>query len=501
MPNVIQVGILFIAKPLPHTSQAPFASRGPANIIIASQWGPRQPGWKHTCEYMTYLARTQFMMRQGRPKHDVAIVHQHGAIDSNMAGPWFTSEGGRLGWSADFINPSLFDLPTARVENNRFAPDAGNYSLIALQGNPSDDFATVLQPSAAKKLLKWAQEGLPVLLVGNWSQPTAWGAGDVKIGGNKEVQEIFNELLGLPNVANALSIPEIPETIEQMGIHPAVRHEDSSLVHLRRQDGRVDHYIFVANSTDEGVDQIVSVPRRYANAAPISLDAWTGMVSVLPQYEEVSDDHISFPVKLNPNQATLISMVPMEASKSLRRAINSTAPYITRDADHNLVVRATTSGTYSTTLNDGSVRKTTFENVQAALPLEDWTLVLEDWLTVHGNGTKGNITETRFEYHEMGLEEGVIGLAPWRDLPGLQDVSGIGVYNATFDLGSDSQPLAKGEGDLIRFESFEGSLRLKLNGDLPRHSTNWRWSLILAHTSSPEQTISRLKLPGRCLIE
>lgn len=80
-----------------------------------------------------------------------------------------------MGWSLNIIGPSLLDLPSATVRDKRLAPDGPAYRLLAFEEDTFASKATVLKLDTAKKILGFAEAGLPILIVGNWSTVTAYG--------------------------------------------------------------------------------------------------------------------------------------------------------------------------------------------------------------------------------------------------------------------------------------------------------------------------------------
>jgi hypothetical protein len=76
----------------------------------------------------------------------------------------------------NIIGPAQLQVPLAKVKNKRFAPDGPNYKLLAFEGDAfSNPVAPVAKLASATKLLEFAQAGLPMLAIGNWSTAYAYG--------------------------------------------------------------------------------------------------------------------------------------------------------------------------------------------------------------------------------------------------------------------------------------------------------------------------------------
>ncbi|KAK2763925.1 hypothetical protein FQN54_009544 [Arachnomyces sp. PD_36] len=426
-------------------------------IGYSESWGPRQPAWHHAPDITAYLGRVQLFMRQGTPKHDCALFRQGGATDANYVAPFFTSEGARVGWSANYIDPALLELPTAYVEDGKFAPDAASYAMMAVHADVMAGSAPALSLDTAERLRGYARDGLPMLWIGDWSSPRAYGYGSRS--DTEAVKATVEEILMLPNVVNVNVTADIPDGVKVLGVRSAVRHDSADLVHLHREDGELDHFLFVANSSEERVDVSASLPRRYDNAVPISLNPWTGEVSVLPLYQEVDGGRISIPLALEPFQSALITLMPV-SNETVLHAVNTTAQRVTRDpSGSRLLIHATSAGNYTTTLSDGKTYHNHITSLPPPINLTAWTLTVDDWQPANGNGTTGNITETKFVRHTLNLTS----LLPWTSIPELEDVSGNGTYTTTFTLDDDGD--GTNLGAYLHLSPFNGSFRIKLNGE------------------------------------
>ncbi|KAH6671659.1 hypothetical protein B0J14DRAFT_78466 [Halenospora varia] len=446
-------GFSYIDAP---TAQWPgFAAFTPYNGAIgyAESWGPRQPAWRHAPDISAYMGRVQLLLRRGIPKHDVGFFRQKGYIASGFGASYFSADGTRTGWSMNFLAPSLLQLPISKVSNKRLAPDGPNFGLLAFEGDAFNSLYPVLTLDTAKRMLSYAQDGLPVLVVGNWSDIRAYGYGEFSK--SSEVASTFKKMLALPNVVNVPDRASMADGVTKLGVATEVQHSSSSLIHIHRVDGRLDHYYFVANSATEAVDQNVSVVRGSSQAVPYILDAWKGTSTAMPTYTEDSASRVSFRVKLLPGQTMLVTIVPMDFKAV--HAVSSTGPLVI-DAGNKYAVRTNASGTYSTTFSNGKVAQTAVGESPPPIELTNWTLDVEDF-------TPGlTTTNTTILRHTLNLAS---PLQPWTSYPELLDVSGIGTYTTTFFLPSTypSKPSnTSGFGANIEFAKFLGSFRIKVNG-------------------------------------
>ncbi|KAH7125969.1 hypothetical protein EDB81DRAFT_846650 [Dactylonectria macrodidyma] len=425
-------------------------------IGYSESWGPQHPAWRHAPDFTGYLGRVQYILQRGARRYDCAFLRQNGAVDEIFIGDYFTAEGGKVGWSTAYIDPGLLKHSAAYVEGGRFAPDGGNYSIIAVQGDVSASGAPVLTEATAKTLYNYAKAGLPIVMIGDWSSPRSYGLGSAS---STTVRTYVKKMLALENVANAATASDVSGAIGTLGVGPSVQYSASTLTHTWRQDGELDHYFFVANSSSTGVSQTVSVATRYANIVPVQLDPWSGNATVLPLYS-ISNGRLSFPLSLQPYQTTLITVVPVSSS-DIVHAVNSTAPSLARDSTGDrLIARSTSAGSFTTVLDNGTSVTTDLDTPLATISLTNWTLDVDDWQPSDGDGLTGDISATKLVRHSLNLTS----LVTWSSIEELQDVSGNGTYSTTFSLGKEGNPYTNSSGAYLNLKKFNGSFRVAING-------------------------------------
>ncbi|CAG8982944.1 hypothetical protein HYALB_00003522 [Hymenoscyphus albidus] len=316
----------FSYKEAPGVEWPGFAAFTPYNgaIRYAESWGPRQPAWRHAGDIAAYLGRVQLFLRRGVAKHDVGFLRQKGYVASGFGASWFSSEGVRMGWSMNFLAPSLLRVPISEVSNRRLASEGPDFGMLAFEGDAFASLAPVLSLDTMRRLLDFAKDGLPVLIVGNWTGIRAYGYGEFPQ--SPLIAEMFEEMLALPNVVIVPDRATMADGVAKLGVLPAVRHTNSSLLHIRRVDGDLDHFFFVAASATDGVDQDVSIPRRSSQAIPSILDPWSGKTSPIPIYEELQNSRLSFRIQLLPGQTMLVTLAPLDTV--VTHAVGSTGQLV-----------------------------------------------------------------------------------------------------------------------------------------------------------------------------
>lgn len=418
----------------------------------SDSWGSRHPIWRHVQDWTTYVARNQFILQRGVAKYDVALYRPTGSVKVGYRGPYFTSEGAMEGWSAVYIDGSLLNLDSAHVEHGRLAPDAGNYSLVVISADEAFGHTSSMLVEDATRLYSLAKDGLPILIVGDWSNATSWGLHDRC---NVSVVSIISKMAKFDHVVSVDNATEIPHALEQMKLKPAVRYESSSLIGIHHEDDQFDHFYFTANSSKHSVNQLVSVPLRQTNFVPVQLDAWTGKATVLAQYAFLDDDRMEFPVNLEPGSSTIISLVPVDGSrKTVPHVVYSTADSIIRDAGNRLLVRSSEAGVYNVTLDNGTTKTVEFDDIPSKRNLTSWTLEVDSWEPADGTGRR-DVTATVLKRHAFNLTS----LEPWTEMDALKDVSGNATYTTHFELNTANQGL----GAYLDIGKFNESMRLTVN--------------------------------------
>jgi hypothetical protein len=401
-----------------------FAAFTPYNgsIGYAESWGPRQPTWHHIEDISGYLGRTQAILQAGTSRIDVAYIWQSGYGKTGLGAQWFTSDGVPAGWTHQMLSPALLDLPSAKVARGRLNPDGPAYKVFVLDGDALSGREHTLPVRAAERLLAFARAGLPVIVVGDWSDAHAPGVAEH--GEDDRVRALVAELLARPTVRAVADKTGIPAALTALGLRPDAEYAQSStLLNARRTAGKVDYYYFcngkhAENSKVAAIDHLVSLARTDRHAVPYVLDAWTGTAEPLALYEE-DGDRVRVRITLQPGEATIIAFAPGGGV----HATSTEAAEIRRDKGR-LVARATQAGTFATVLSNGRTARTVIANVPAPTTLAGWRLRVEDWRP--GDTPAETVTVA----HDLTLD----ALVAWPQIPELQDVSGIGRYSTTVRL-------------------------------------------------------------------
>ncbi|MCW2813373.1 MAG: secreted protein [Nocardioides sp.] len=427
-------------------------------IGFGEAWGPRTPQWEHVPGIAAYLARTQLVLQTGAPKYDVAFWRHKGWASTGIGPQWITNNGTKLGWSHSFVSSSLLALDAAVVRGGRLAPDGPAYKALVVGPDSLRGNAITMDLDGARRILAAGKAGLPVVLIGDWSAVTAAGRGDAAE--TTEVRALMAQVAALPKTR---TVPEagVGDALAALGVVRDVEHTDSSVMHVRRVLGDVDLY-YLANARHaenrrlNRATQDVWLTATDRKAVPWLLDAWTGETTRMAAYERVGD-RVRVRVDLVPGQSVTIALAA--PGKGTARSV---LPVATPGQEvgvrgANAVLRSTTAGTFALTRTQGGTVRVTVDRVRQPVTPTAWTLELEDWKPADPADPTDLRTTKEVRTASLAATQS------WSKVAGLQDVSGIGRYRTTVDLGAD---WTDDDGAFLELGEVNDTFRVRVNGEL-----------------------------------
>ena len=436
---------------------------------FSNAWGPRNPFWVDARTYNDYFARNQQVLTQGDGKTDVAVYMQNYLYPPSQGykyRAWGDPKLWEAGYTRDYLNPDMLELPIATVTGRRLAVDGPAYKALIIdseQGPPTDPVKTSMPVGVARKILSYAKVGLPVIVVGTPPDRTPGNTPEA----DPVLRGVIAEMLRERSVSQVAHESDVPGKLRSLGIRPAADPETpSSVLSIRRRDAatRTDYYFFYNQgvvsppdeprtlfepATGEGVEREFHLEGR---GQPYLLDAWSGKITPIATYS-ATGDRISLRIRLSRDNGLLIAV----SEQPNRFGIVAPAVHVTKTTaaeaiaeQGRVVVRAPAAGSYTTMLSNGRTVQSTIAAVPPPIDLTQakWRLVAEDWQPVNPYSTTfgAAAAETRKDRVEVDLA----GLKPWPEIPALQHASGIGTYTTTFDLpatwtGANGATLSLGE--------------------------------------------------------
>lgn len=363
--------------------------------MFSNEWGARQPNAQHSRIIIDYIARTQYLLRIGKPKVDLAIYRYHiDGIHHGMGTEVTVFE--RAGYTYDFVSPYL--LKQANVQVGKYdgrlalAEEGPAYRAIVLDLRENMDtgekISSDLPVETAKQLIAFAQKGLPIIVIGDTLQHVISFHGDSKAMKNQEalLKQQMSTLLSLPTVRSVKTQEEAIAALEQLNAHPAVKVDGNLPLLSARRYAESDNYYYLYNPSLEYTFEGEVMFEGEGNV--YSLNAWDGSVRLMAeQNEQTKLATVNF--NLSPNEAILVAF-------SLK---------------------------FTDVLFEQEAIVLTEER---RIQLNNWTLNVDSW-------TAGeHPTHTKHEEINIKLTE----LCSWTELTMLKNVSGIGRYRTSFNLES-----------------------------------------------------------------
>ncbi len=302
----------------PWLNRRPGMTMGPYGV----HWDRTQTWWPMVSAYHRYLARCQFLLRQGAPVGDIIYLIPEGAPhvfrppSSALEGPLKD----RRGYHFDGCEPQTL-IDSANVNDGRIIfPGGASYRLLVL---PSFDTMT---PALLRKIKDLVESGATVVGSPPRKSPSLSNYPQC----DREVQILAADLWGTKpdsskitrrkigsglivtgselNINRQGEFPELYPDYEftanllgEMGLPPDFE-ADAPIRHIHRRVDDRDFY-FVANRMTDRVK--TTCVFRVKGKHPQLWDPLTGEIRPLPEYEP-RDGRVSIPMIFEPHQSFFI---------------------------------------------------------------------------------------------------------------------------------------------------------------------------------------------------
>ncbi|MBP2651485.1 MAG: cell wall anchor protein [Firmicutes bacterium] len=398
-------------------------------IIWSERWGDRQPMWRDANDLTSYIGRIQTVLRNGIQKLDVGILRSS-YFEENFSGGglkyWKDLSMQETGYSYEFFAPQLLEDDSITVDKNGiFAPDGPAYKAIVI--NQSQ-----IPLNSAKALLRYAQNGLPVVIVGNVPNETPYNDGL-----NDQLVVVMTDLASLNNVVKVDTQAQIVNALKNLGVTPRVNYGDSSNMLNVLRTTKDNSFVYPYNQSNESIKNEIGIDGL---GKPYEMNPWTGEIKAIAKYH-YKDGKTFVSVSLNSGSIALYGLD--KTKKDLVYAISSNADEVGYK-DNKLNIVATKTGKYTTVLNNGIIKMEEV-SVPDAFNLNKWHLKVEDWrpgdkvtITENANSDINGFYTTTEEYYKTNkniIESDLTKLKPWTKIAKIGNtVSGIGHYTTSFNL-------------------------------------------------------------------
>jgi len=423
---------------------------------FSNAWGRRNPFWIDAPLFNDYLARNQQVLTQGDAKTDVAIYLQNYLYPPPPSVPggfrmWRDTKLQEAGFTRDYVNPTLLSLPNATVRDGHLAVDGPAYKALVIDGDiqpASDPLKTAMPLEVARKILGYAQSGLPIIIVGAAPDSTP---GD-RPADDPKLQALIRQLRSLKNVHSVMHESDVPSILVAIGIRPSLEPDQwSSFLSVRRYDAstRTDYYYIYNQEAVSppgepynlfNAHQIAPAERQVTlegHGQPYLMDAWSGKVTPVMLYSS-DGDHIRMKVRMASDDAAIIAI----AGTPTRFGFSPPSLHVVSTdgdsaiaLDSNIIgLRTSRGGSIRFQMSDGRTGTTNAVPFLPAIDLtsERWQLTVEDWQPENPYDTTFGVSATRTTRKSVTLA--LQGVKPWSEIPALAAASGIGTYTVQFEL-------------------------------------------------------------------
>ncbi len=410
-----------------------------------------EPLWDMAPVYTGFISRNGFILKQGKPKIDLAVFRESYWDNASFTGRdgdiWY-KDGGLLqdeGYSFDFLSLSNLQTEKAEVSEGRLFADGPAYKALIIDQsldtkNEPVTGARKIRLEAAQRILELAQQGLPVVYISELPSEVS------DFGGSQDgLKKVIDMLEKLPNVRKAHSFADVPATLSSMGIQPDASYKQEAdapkLINIQRSDDDIDYFYiynrgYNSNSGNQfpwGYGQEHEVPYGEvtvdvsfnADGQPYLMNAWDGSITPVTDYK-VKNGRTIIPLTLEGNESVIIAFDRGRVLKATRKAY-----------DKNFTGSKT-------------------------MVLDGWKLIVESW-------TPGSSpSETAKTSYDVEIDS----LMPWPEIEGLENVSGKGTYTTSFDM---KEGWKDGTGAIIDLGDVNYSYRLWINDrEVTASQTNTR---------------------------
>lgn len=258
---------------------AAFTPLGTSSNGFADAWGPRQPQWMFARNASRYLAHAQKLLQDSGPSIDVAILNDAWGV----TGGWSDNSLNAAGFSYQFPTPELLIRHNVTVEDTRLAPSGPSYKAMVVNSSAMDI-------RTAELLLKYAQDGLPLVLVEPLTNMTFSYSNDTDAELNR-LSVLFSEILSLSTTTLVSDTTAVPDALSTLGSQPSVRYSttsNASLITYRRTMGS-GYLYWVYNNGDDVFNGGFELE---GEGYPLAINLWDGSVSPLAAFAS-SDGYVS----------------------------------------------------------------------------------------------------------------------------------------------------------------------------------------------------------------
>lgn len=340
-----------------------------------------------------------------------------------------------LGWTYSYVTDLNFDLPQALVKDGILAPHGPAWKALVVGANQNISSETI------SRIRKLAVAGLPVIIAGEPGYyPGRSGCHETCFRG---------ELNSLRDERNVHSVRQgqVAQKLRALGLDPQISSQNSSWYTTWRTCGATgsDYALLFNDGSDSSGKATFRTTKR-----PFTLDPWTGERAAVSNYSR-GNGTITIPLALRSNQ---VKIFVFEAGEHMCH-LSSGSPSM-------LAIESSNASISVHSRSNGEVKTSSGKDhaLTSALPsfmLSNWSLTVSHWEHPSDIYDVETFASIRNSSHSLLDAE----LPSWTEITGLEDVSGVGYYTASFHWNFS----AKASGAYISFPPIAHAITILVNGN------------------------------------
>lgn len=446
--------------------------------FFSDSWRDNSPKWEHINIMTDYFSRMGYVMRSGTVKRDVAVYKESYWWPRHQGILWADEELGKAGYTYDFLSGGALEFDEAVVTDGVLAADTAEYKAFIFDTTDLKECQDVenskITLGAIEKFAQYVQAGLPIVCVGGYPE---------KLVGLESQGDLvrFETALKILKTSGKVTVvdsqSDVPQALKQLGVVPAAENlEPSEVISYRTETDDSINYYYLYNRSNDYVKGISDNFFNYVDnikgsrsdgedietqmaltgeGVPYLLDAYTGEITPIADYEVDREGRIIVDVELDVNAATVIALAPegiLDNSTEFKMYGSSEKGKKLIYENGALTLCADSAGTSKVDLSDGSSVTVRTEAPKDAA-LGPWTLDIVSYTNKNDITAVGNAA-SEMKYTDItGIQ--LNELKGWRDLGcvkaqvkeeglnsktqevDLSTISGMGTYTATLTLPKD----------------------------------------------------------------
>lgn len=357
------------------------------------------------------------------------------------------------GYSYDYLASANLASTPALVSDRVLAPQGPAYRALVFNDQ------AYISPEAAVKVLEFAENGLPIIVLGG-SLP------NVTIGtaGQDVVSEAMASVAAHKENVKFLSGSEsVADVLAGLGVRPRVSIASQSAATIYSVWRSTDQaqLAFLVNKGE--TDTVGLTFEVGSDMVPFKLDAWTGEQLEVVVYER-TDDGVTISTTFATEQTMIFAFVPSseDAQKTHVTSVSDNVEKVERGLEGELIAFIKDGDMANLSRSDGKHLRIKGQKCAAAVPrpvhLNHWNLTVESW--VPEIMEEGN-SRTVKEPINLGLQD---GLRNWTAIDEVRNVSGVGIYTTTFSLPEGFFRGSRTSAVILSFGPVLNTIRAWVNG-------------------------------------